>query len=212
MDMIGDMARRRLDVADRREELLGAARDAFSRWPYEAVTVAQIARAADASEALVYRYFSGKEELYLETVRAAVDDLLLRQRALADRLPPGTPPGERLAASVRLYLDFISERPAGWSGLLRPGAVPAAAVLQERAREHLVAVLRTAVGVGPGSPADYAFSGYLAFCDAACLAWVEAGRPAEDRESLVQAAVGALEGALRRLTDHHPSTTGDDPA
>ncbi|MFS1299109.1 TetR/AcrR family transcriptional regulator [Streptosporangium longisporum] len=193
------MARRRLDVADRREELLAAARAAFARWPYETVTVAAIARAADASEALVYRYFSGKEELYLETVRAGVRDLLSRQQDLADRLPPGTPPAERLAASVRLYLDFVSEQPAGWAGLLRPGAIPEAAALQEGARDRFADMLRAATGAGPGSPSDYAFRGYLGFCDAVCLAWVEAGRPEEDREHLVQAAVGALEGALRRV-------------
>lgn len=165
--------------------------------------VRDVAAAAGASEALVFRYFRTKRELYVAVVRAVVEELLAGQRALAARLPPETPPMERLAASVRHYLDFIAARPTGWAGLLRHGAVPTvpeAAGLQAEARETFVAELQAAAGSVPGRPDDYLFRGYLAFCDAACLAWVDRGCPASDRDVVVRVVVGAFRGGLQGLS------------
>ena len=43
---------------------------------------------------------------------------------------------------------------------------------------------------------DYALWGYFGFIDAAALRWVGKGCPEEDRWALIDAALGALEGAL----------------
>jgi AcrR family transcriptional regulator len=186
--------RRRLDADTRRADILRAAAAAFAVEPYDRVSVARVAEAADASEALVHRYFGSKSGLYGEVVRAAIDELLRRQRA-ADA--PGTP-YERLATSVRVYLDFVDEAPVGWAAPLRSpaGDLSEAAELRRRNRTTYLRLLRELFALPADPVLDHALHGYLGFLDAACLSWVERGRPAADRETLVAQAVGALRGAL----------------
>jgi len=187
--------RRRLDAETRRGDILRAAAGAFAVEPYDRVSVARVAAGAGASEALVHRYFGSMCGLYREVVRAAADELLRRQRA-ADA---PAPPYERLAVSVGVYLDFVSEAPVGWAAPLRSpaGDVPEAAELRRRTRETYLTLLRELFDL-PAEPAlDHALHGYLGFLDAACLSWVERGCPPADREALVAQVVGALRGALQ---------------
>ncbi|MGB4777812.1 TetR/AcrR family transcriptional regulator, partial [Microbacterium sp.] len=117
--------RRRLDPDARRAAILDAAASAFAEEPYGAVTVSSIAARASASEALIYRYFSGKDELYAAVVRLAIDDLLRRQGAALADLPAGVPVRDRLRATTAVYLDHIADHPAAWAMPLRsPGSEP----------------------------------------------------------------------------------------
>ncbi|WP_214402918.1 TetR/AcrR family transcriptional regulator [Pseudonocardia lacus] len=186
--------RRRLDVEQRRAAILAAAQDAFGAAAYQQVALSRVAEAAGASEALVLRYYGSKATLYVEVVRSAIALLLQRQRAADAALPAGTAPLDRVAASARTYLGFVAEFRHGWAGPLRTpwGEPPEAEALRVELRTHYVDLLRALLGPGP----DHAFRGYLGFLDAACLAWVEAGCPDDEREPLVAAAVGALRGAL----------------
>src|SRR5436305_732256 len=61
----GQRGRRRLSVAERRDELIAAALDLFSHRSPEDVSIDDVAEAAGASRALVYHYFGGKQELYV---------------------------------------------------------------------------------------------------------------------------------------------------
>jgi hypothetical protein len=99
-----------------------------------------------------------------------------------------------VAVSARVYLDFVAAVPRGWAAPLRApaGEPPEAEALRVELRAHYVDLLRGLLGPAP----DLVFSGYLGFLDAACLSWVDAGCPADEREPLVAAAIGALRGAL----------------
>jgi AcrR family transcriptional regulator len=196
--------RRRLDPEQRRTAILDAARDAFAHAPYESVSVAGIATAAEASEALVHRYFASKSALYLAVVREGIDELLTRQLA-ADTALARSAPRLRLTTSIEVYLDVISNSPAGWSAPLRNphGEFAAAARLREQARERYVGLLRAILGLAPAQPQDHALYGYLGFLDAACLSWVLAGCPLEQRPALVGMAVAALTGALDAVAVPH---------
>jgi len=189
--------RRRLDPEQRRTAILGAARDAFAHAPYESVSVAGIAAAAGSSEALVHRYFASKSALYLAVVREGIDELLTRQVA-ADTTLARSAPRRRVSTSIEVYLDVISNSPAGWSAPLRNphGEFAAVAALRSQARERYVGLLRAILGLAPAQPQDHALNGYLGFLDAACLSWVTAGCPPEQRAALVGMAVAALAGAL----------------
>ena len=55
---------------------------------------------------------------------------------------------------------------------------------------------RDSVGGADDSRTSFALWGYLGFLDDACLRWVHAGCPDDQRHSLVDAALGCLEGAL----------------
>jgi AcrR family transcriptional regulator len=187
-----------MDPGERRESILAAAAAAFAAAPYAEVTVAEVAQSAHASEALVYRYFPGKAELYAALVRRAVDDLLARQRDALAALAPGVPVRDRIRAAALVYLDHVAAHPVGWSAPLRGGGgEPASAVeVRRAARDEYVAGLRAQLADRPDLRHDYAVWGFFGFFDAACLRWVDQGCPAAHRWSIVDAALGCLEGAL----------------
>ncbi len=190
--------RRRLAPEARRESILAAASSAFTNTPYEQVQVGAVAEAAGASEALVFRYFGTKAGLYAAVVDAAIAELAARRRAALDALPAGVPVRDRVQAIIGVYLDHVAEGALGWSApLLAPGAEPEPVrAVRRAARDADVAALRALLGVGPWLRHEYAVRGSLGFLDAVGQEWVARGCLDDERESLVAAAVGALEGAL----------------
>ena len=105
------------------------------------------------------------------------------------------------------YLDFIAERSPGWvTYQVLAGHDPddEASRVRREAREAAVAALAEVVGGSRGHRDDFALWGYLGFLDDACLRWVRAGCPDDQRHRLIDAALGCLEGALgdwRKRTD-----------
>jgi AcrR family transcriptional regulator len=190
--------RRRLHPQQRRATILEAAIEAFGARGYPGVTMTAIAAAAGASEALVYRYFGSKDALYLEVVQVAIDDLRARQASAFAGLPEGTSVRDRVRAVTAVYLDHIAHHPVAWAlPQQRPGSEPAAvAELRRSTRADSVARLGRWLSPRGTARRDYALWGYFGFLDAACLRWVDRGCPDIDRWSLVDAALGALEGAL----------------
>lgn len=190
--------RTRLDPDARRSAILDAAAQAFAAQPYAEVTVSSIARGAGASDALLYRYFSGKEELYTEIVRRAIEQLIARQSAALGDLDPGVPVRDRIRAATEVYLDHIATHPSAWAmPLHNPGSEPSsAAAVRLSARRDYVERLRAMLAPSVQLRHEFALWGYFGFLDHACLRWVERGCGDDDRHSLIDAALGALEGAL----------------
>jgi AcrR family transcriptional regulator len=206
--------RQRLGERSRREAILRAAGAAFAAQPYPRVSVAGVAAAAGASEALVHRYFGSKTELYLAVLRLAVDRLLDRQRAADAALGPDATPRDRLAASIRVYLAAIRDWSPGWTSVLHdPSGEPAeAAALRHRNRDTYLALLREVLAV-PDTPAvRYALHGYLGFLTAATLAWAERGHPGADEQTLVTQSLAALEAALEAAQEAVLATAPDRTA
>jgi AcrR family transcriptional regulator len=195
--------RRRLDPEQRRAAILDAAREAFAQAPYEQVGIAAVAAAADSSEALVHRYFGSKSELYAAVVRRGVDELYDRQVAAATAL--GSRAGGRLqlSTSIQVHLEVVGDDPAGWAALVQPRRDGVAADLRAAATDRYVVLLRGLLGLEPDPVHDLALRGHLGFLDAACLSWVAAGCPGDQRRPLVEMAVGVLAGALDALGVAH---------
>ncbi|TQL03766.1 TetR/AcrR family transcriptional regulator [Cellulomonas sp. SLBN-39] len=190
--------RRRLDPQERREALLTAAADVFAGQGYAAATMGAVAAAADASEALVYRYFAGKDELYAAVLAREVDALVAAEERALSALHPGVPVRDRVRAVVLTRLDRAAADPDAWLRHVRhPAAEPVAAGVV-RARAHTERVARVGALLVPRADARHAYAvpGWLAFVDAACERWAEQGCPPDDRWPLVEACLGALEGAL----------------
>lgn len=189
--------RQRLDVDERRQVILDAATQLYRQGGYDEVTVAQVAARAQASPALVFHYFGTKAELYAAVVAAAVDTLAAAQRETNAALPQGVPVRDRVAATVHCYLDHIATHPRAWAAPLTGAQEPAQALaVREQARAGYVAALRELLGVRGWTRHEYALWGWFGFLDQACLQWVRRGCPDEERHSLTDAALGALEGAL----------------
>lgn len=177
---------------------MAAAVNAFASAPYEQVSMSAVAEEAGASEALVYRYFPGKAELYAEVVQVALDDLSARLDAAQADLPTGVSARDRLRATTIVYLDHIAHHPDAWAApLSMTNTEPLiAANLREAARREYVERLRRLLMPGDSVRVEYALWGFFGFLDAACLRWVQRGCPDDDRWSLIDATLGALEGAL----------------
>jgi AcrR family transcriptional regulator len=93
-----------IPLGDTRERLLQAAMAVFAEHGYEAATIREICRRAEANVAAVHYHFGDKRRLY-----AAIFDAvfaLLRQRRRAF-LPAEAPPAERLRIYIRALFEEI---------------------------------------------------------------------------------------------------------
>lgn len=188
--------RQRLDAEARRTSILDAGARLFAGASYAAVSTQQIAAASGASQALVFHYFGSKAGLYTACVEASVAALLAAQQAADAALPAGVPARDRVRASIVVYLDHVASQPEAWATSQRGGEEPAeATAVRREARAHYVELLTELLDVR-WLRGEYAVHGYFGFLDAACLAWVDRGCPDAERDSLTDAALGALEGAL----------------
>lgn len=113
----GAAARRR----DRERAILEATRRLFDERGAQDVQIEDVAREAGLNKALIYRHFSGKEELFALVIVSYVDDFL----ADVAELPADGPAADRLTAFAETFLDFCLTHPAfiecAMTMLRRPG-------------------------------------------------------------------------------------------
>ncbi|MEU6658000.1 TetR/AcrR family transcriptional regulator [Streptomyces sp. NPDC046821] len=119
------MARVRLSVAERREELLGAAIEQIEARGVAAVRIADVAAALGVSNALVLYHFSTKEKLVAAAfAHAAEGDLAHLRKLLGKR----TTAVRRLRSAVRWYAPTGQAKGwrlwiEGWAAALREPAL-----------------------------------------------------------------------------------------
>lgn len=189
--------RQRLDTETRRAEILSAATALFTGARYAEVAVADVAAAAGASEALVFRYFATKAGLYTEVVRTSLADLARRQGAADAALPPHSSARDRVMTSLGILLDLVAGGSVAARGSLEGGTEPPEALaVRRQARAATIETLRGVLAPTPWERHEYALWGFLGFLDGACAHWVAGGCREEERWPLIEASLGALEGAL----------------
>jgi AcrR family transcriptional regulator len=117
--MGSDLGLRERKKLQTRQSIADAARQLFAERGFERVSVAEVARAADVSEATVFNYFPTKEDLVYSGLERFEDELLdaVRERS----------PGESIATAVGRF--FLRPR-----GLLAADDPHAAARLLEISR------------------------------------------------------------------------------
>src|SRR6195952_6057233 len=98
-------ARRR----ERERAILAATRQLFDESGVRDAQIEDIARSVGVTRAIIYRHFSGKEELFALTLVSYLDDLEVR---LSDAGRSKRTPASRLAAVVQGFVDFGLEYPA----------------------------------------------------------------------------------------------------
>jgi AcrR family transcriptional regulator len=195
-------ARRRLAVADRRDELIEAALVLFSARPADEVTLDDIATQAGVSRALAYRYFGSRADIYVAAMRSAADQFL----ALLDP-PRESAPLVRIVEAIHRYFDFAEAHAAGFQALLRGDPASHAGTvgdIVEEVRAALFARLVEGMGRRRASPQlRLALRTWIASAEAAALDWLATGdldrRVVED--FLLNQLYSALTLAAR--TDDH---------
>lgn len=188
--------RRRLSPPARRQAILDAASRRFAVADFSEVSLVEIADDAGASQALVHKYFDGKRGVYREVVGRTLDELAVRQREADGALPPNTSARDRVRTWLLVYLDAIAAEPQVWLATLRHDAADPASDMRRGAEAARVEQLRSLLGEHSSLRHDFALWGYFGFLDGACAEWIRRGCPSEQRWSLVDACLGALEGAL----------------
>jgi AcrR family transcriptional regulator len=189
-------ARRRLSKDARRAELLAAGERVFSERPFEDVSIDDIAAAAGVSKNLLYHYFSGKRELYLEVISDSSDRMLAATEP--DR---SLEPMDQLAASLNAHLTYATEHATGYIALIRGGASDdEVAAILAAAHDHVVARTLASLPFPDGAPpeVELAVRGWLGMVDALTLTWLERGRHLPQErvcELMVELFVGVMVAA-----------------
>ncbi|MHC8419985.1 TetR/AcrR family transcriptional regulator [Streptomyces sp. NB004] len=145
------MARVRLSVAERREEMLRAAVEQISARGVDALRIADVAAALGVSNALVLYHFTTKEKLVAAAfARAAEDDLAHLRRLLGRRAPAL----RRLRTAVRWYAPTGQAKGwrlwiEGWAAALRePALREVTAELDRRWKAAITEVIAEGVAAG----------------------------------------------------------------
>ncbi len=111
--------RKRMSGPERREQLIGVARELFAEQGYEATSVEEIAERAKVSKPVVYEHFGGKEGLYAVIVDREVQSLLGR---ITESLE-GSHPRALLEQAAVAFLGYIEAEPEGFRILVRDSPV-----------------------------------------------------------------------------------------
>jgi AcrR family transcriptional regulator len=104
--------RRKAAAARRRKreaEIIAATRELFDQRGVREAQIEDIARAVGINRAIVYRHFSGKEELFALTLELYLDEL---RDTLVDAAEKGKDPRAQLAGIVGAFVDYGVSHPA----------------------------------------------------------------------------------------------------
>jgi AcrR family transcriptional regulator len=182
----------RLDVDERRRRLLELGAELFTRFSYDELSMARIAKEAGISKALMYHYFPSKEAYFVATLEEAAAELQARTRP-----DPALEPLEQLAGSLDAYLGWVEENTDSYAKLIQSaGAVPEVRALLDTVRGDTAARIIDGVrGDREAAPVlRTAVNAWLWFMDGAILDWVE--HRDIDRQTLHGLLLGTLLGAV----------------
>ena len=180
----------RLNVDERRRQMVEAASKIFAEHAFEEISMRQIAEAAGVSKPLLYHYFPSKIELF----KAAVADRAAELQSMIEPSGEGTP-FEQLTTSLDAYLGWIEQNSQAWTKLMQSAAMlPEAGEFVEAFRtQTLEQLLSRLTGRRKVRPVlRNALKGWLGYVDAAILDWRESGDLSRDQvRDLIIAAFGA---------------------
>jgi AcrR family transcriptional regulator len=185
----------RLQVDERRRQIIDAGSALFADRSYEEISMRLIAAAAGVSKPLLYHYFPSKMDLF----KAAAADAAAQLLTLIEPAADGSP-AEQMTASLDAYLTWIEDHARTWTKLMQSAAsLPEARELVEGFRTRTMEMMLAGLtGDADPSPAlRTAVNGWLGFMDAAILDWTRTGELTRDelRELLLTAFGGAVMAA-----------------
>src|SRR5512147_2007307 len=106
----GTASRREREKAQRRDDILRAAREVFFQHDYHAVTVDDIAGAAEVGKGTVYLYFDTKETILAHLLLEGLDQLVAALEA-AYAFDQPWDASARLHRGAIAYLNFFQDNP-----------------------------------------------------------------------------------------------------
>ena len=182
---------RRLDVDERRRQLLERGAELFTSHPYEELSMSKIAAEVGISKALLYHYFPSKQAFFEETLSVWAEEL--RRRTAPD---PDLPPIEQLQASLEAFLAMVEENAVAYRNLMdsATGVTEIRDLVDQVRRQTAQRILDGLYPEEAPPKARIAVNGWLWFMDGACLNWIE--HRDLGREELRDLLLGVLMGSL----------------
>ncbi|MGW3405926.1 TetR/AcrR family transcriptional regulator [Streptomyces zhihengii] len=187
----------RMLPADRRTQILEAARRLLEFRPVDELSVESVAREAGVSPGLLFHYFGSQRTFRQAVLEAAADELLAHVRP-----DPALSPAEQLRAGITTFTDHVTRYPAVYRAVTRLGTAAGVRTLHRSARSTLAGWLHTALA-GAGAPATpavtLAVTGWLACMEEIVLAWLD--EPTTDRRSLEELCERSFYQLVRAALD-----------
>ena len=182
----------RLQVDERRRQLLELGARLFATHSYAELSMAKIAREAGISKALLYHYFPSKQDFFVATLQQGAEEIARRTQP-----DPGLPPFEALSGSLDAFLGWIEENETAHRKLMESvGSVPEVKALVDGIRDATSARILEGIGAGDAPPAKLraAVRAWLWFMDGAILDWLE--HRDLSRAELRDLLLGSLAGSV----------------
>ena len=185
----------RLQVDERRRQLLDQGATLFAKHAYADLSMARIAREAGISKALLYHYFPSKQDFFMATLQQGAEEIARRTEP-----DPELPPFEALAGSLDAFLGWIEENETAYRKLMESvGSVPEVKSLIDGIRDATSARILDGLGAGDPPPPQLraAARGWLWLMDGVILDWLEHRdmSRAEVRDFLLGSLAGSLSAA-----------------
>jgi AcrR family transcriptional regulator len=196
---------RRLPRAQRREQILTAATEAFARNGFAATNLEDIATQAGISRVILYRHFDSKTDLY----QAVLDRMCARLEAHVEE-----PVGGFTDASIDGLLEAASESPAGFRLLFQHALrEPEFKQRIEKFRSDITAAAYLQISTLVADDALARWAAQLAPIVAieAITAWLDAGQPEPSvaARRVRQVIMGVISAAVDSDVDCSLPTTAD---
>ncbi|MEE8602879.1 TetR/AcrR family transcriptional regulator [Euzebya tangerina] len=195
----------RMTAGERRDQLIGVAKETFAELGYDGASVEEIAARAGVSKPVVYEHFGGKEGIYAVVVDREATRLLDKISAYIDDKNGGR---QIINASALAFLHYIEEDPAAFRVLTRdspasvttPGIAGLLSDVADKAAGVLAAFFDRS-GLDPATAPLYAGAlvGMVAYVGSW---WATAREPSA--EEVAQHITALAYHGLRDLP-HHPA-------
>ncbi len=162
--------RARLQVDERRAQLLDLGLQLFTDHTYDELSIDDIAAAAGISKGLLYHYWPSKRDFYVEVVRRAAGHLVERTAEAGVDASP-----DSLLHGLDAYLDFVEQHARSFTAVMRGGVGSDTEVqaIVEAARTAIADRIASRLGVTTPTPVlRTALRGWIGFVEAASLDWL----------------------------------------
>ena len=164
----------RLSPADRKAQILTAARGLLEVRAIDAISVEAVAEEAGVSPGLLFHYFGSQRKLRQAVLRAVADELLDHVRP-----DPALSLEEQLRSSVEAFVEQVSRHPSVYLAVVRlttTGGNAEARALHRAVRatftDWITAGL-TGAGIPPSPRVALALDGWQAFVEEIVATWLD---------------------------------------
>lgn len=170
----------RLSPADRKAQILAAARGLLERRSIDTLSVEAVAEEVGVSPGLLFHYFGSQRKLRHAVLRAVADELLEHLRP-----DPALPPSEQLRSGIDTFVEQVSRHPSVFLTVVRVTTAGGSAEMRalHRAMRTTFTEWISEGLAGAGMPPDPAVTmavhGWQAFMEEVVVAWLD--QPAAER-------------------------------